>query len=162
MRRFLGILMLVLATWARVPVCRAAEPEPEDLQRRALSAEDRRFRRTVELARMLSKLGRLDEARRLYEEALLLRGDDVAVTDAQLQVLRRLADHKAQLPLYRRLVTVRPGDARLQMQMGECLWRLGRTKEARGVWQNLLRRFPSERVIYDDLIDFYRSHRELK
>ena len=133
----------------------AAEPELDDLRRQVLTAEDTRFKRTVDLAEMYSKLGRLGEARRLYEEALLLRPDDLDTAEDLLGVLRRLGDDEAQLPLYRRLVSGRPLDPGLQMRMGECLWRLKRADEARRAWDELLARFPTECTVYDDLIDFY-------
>ena len=156
MKRIIVFLVLALVV-PRVGGAAEGEPDLDDLRRRVLTAEDRRFRRALELARMYSKLGRLADARRLYEGALQMRGSDVDVTDALLQLVRKLGDHGAQLPLYRRLSSSRPGDVQLQMRMGECLWRLKRTGEAREVWAAMLKRFPAERTAYDDLISFYMA-----
>jgi tetratricopeptide (TPR) repeat protein len=149
--------VLALVAIGRPETWALGEGEPEDPHRRALAAEEQRFKRTVELADTYSRLGRAEEARRLYEEALVIRDDDVDVMDALLVELRRLGDYRSQLPLYRRLVSVRPGDARLHMDMGECLWRLKQTEEACTLWNDVLRRFVGDPAVYDDLIDFYTS-----
>ena len=141
MKPTIVVWLLVLSGVCCPRVWAADEPGLDDLRRQALAAEDRRFERTRELARMHSRLGRLEEARRLYEEALGLRSADVEVADELLGVLRQLGDDEALLPVYRQLVSRRPLDAALQMQMGECLWRLGRTDEARRTWDDLLKRF---------------------
>ena len=149
--------VLLLLTAILTGVCAAAraadEPALDEVRRRALAAEDRRFTRALELARMYVGLGRLEEARRLYGEALETRGDRLDVAEALLDVVRRLGDHEAQLPLYRQLVSGRPGDATLQLELGVCLRRLGRTDEAASVWEGMLKRFPAERTVYDDLVD---------
>ena len=152
----------VLAVWLAVPpaACRAEEPDVDDLRRRTLAAEDRRFRRTVELARVYASSGRLEEARGLYEEAHRLRDDDADVTEALLDVLRKLGDHHAQLPIYRRMLSVRGSVFTVRFRMGECLWRLGRTGEARRVMNDVLKRFPSERGAYLLLIDFYLAEKQ--
>ena len=154
MKRTVVFLVLALVV-PRVGGDAGGEPDLDEVRRRVLTAEDRRFRGALELARMYSKLGRLEEARRLYSEVLEVRPEDVDAQDALLQVLRKLGDHEAQLPLYRRLSSSRPGDLGLQMQMGECLWRLKRSREAREVWAAMLKHFPAERTAYDELIRFF-------
>lgn len=150
---------VVCVTVVLAGLCAAAraadEPSLDEVRLRTLAARDRRFARALELARMYAGVGRLEDARRLYEEALETHGDDVDVAEALLKVLRELDDHEAQLPLYRRLSSTRPGDPELHLEMGVCLWRLGRADEARKTWDALLKRFPAERTVYDDLVDVH-------
>jgi len=154
-KRIVVMWLMVLSGVGCPRLWAADEAGLDDLRRQALAAEDLRFERTRELARLHSRLGRLEEARHLYEEALRLWSADTEVAEELLGVLRQLGDDEALLRVCRQLVSRRPLDAVLQMQMGECLWRLGRTDEARRTWDDLLKRFPAERAVYDDLIDFY-------
>jgi tetratricopeptide (TPR) repeat protein len=150
------ILLLLLA--AAAPLC-AEDAALEELNRRAQAAEDLRFSRTLELADVCDRMGRLDEARRCYEQALALRPRDADAAASLLSVLRRLGDFEAQWPLYERLTAQRAADYQLHLDAAECLWRLTRTDEARRAWDDLLNRFADNRFIYDGLIDFFIGER---
>ena len=152
--------ILVAASLA-CALARAEAPEggTDALRRAALEAEDARFHRTVELADLRSREGKLDEAKTLYDEALALRFDDAEVMKALLGVLRRRGDWAAQRPLYERLAARAPGDSALAFDAAECLWRLGRADEAKRAWTELLLRVPTERAVFDRLIEFYVAER---
>ena len=154
MRRAAIILAVLLSC---AGVARAQEPDLDALRRQSSASEDQRFRRTIDLADLYTRLERLEEARKLYQEALALRPDNDDVMENLLGVLQQLGDYAAQLPLCERLSATRPGDAKLQLAAGECLWRLKRTEEARRAWRDVLRRFPADRTNYDDLVDFYAA-----
>ena len=146
----------ILAVLLAAPFAlRAQAPDADALRRDAASAEEARVRRTLELAGLRAREMKLDEARALYGEALALRPDDADVMDALLGVLRRQGDSAAQLPLYEKLALRRPGDAQLAFDAAACLWRLGRTAEAKQAWGELLRRFPTERSLHDWLVEFH-------
>ncbi|HUV38855.1 MAG TPA: tetratricopeptide repeat protein [Planctomycetota bacterium] len=166
MRRWTVVLMAAMCAAAPRAVSGqgllhppGAGPDVDDLRRRTVRAEDLRFRRTVDLARQLSAAGRLEEARRLYEEAHLLRADDDEVTESLLDVLRSLGDPRAQLEIYRAMLP-RTGLVTVRFRMGECLWRLGRTDEARETMNDLLRRFPTERSAWLMVVDFYLAEKQ--
>ena len=158
-KRILLVLLPALLTSTTPAVCVAAD-DAATLERQVLSAEDARHRRTLELARMLVACGRGVDARRLYEEILVLRPGDADAADELLDVLRAQGDLEAQLALSRRLMKVRGEPVSLSLQMGACLWRLKRRDAAREVWEDVLKRQPSVRGVYDLLIDFYLAEGE--
>ncbi len=157
MTRVLAAILACIAAALASRADAAAAPDVDALRAPAMAAEDARFRRTVELADFREREGNLAAARDLYAEALALRPDDTDVTASALGVLRRLGDSAGRLALAERLAARRPGDAALAFERAECLWRLGRKDEAKLAWQELLRRFPADARVYDDLVDFYAS-----
>lgn len=130
------------------------EDDPDLLYGRALGLErlDRvdeaiaTLRRLLELdpdnADVMNALGytladrtdQLDEARELIEQALAQRPDNAAILDSMGWVLFRQGQAQEALTHLRRAFELQR-DAEIAAHLGEVLWRLGETDEARSIWR---------------------------
>lgn len=84
---------------------------------------------------------RLDEAKSLITRALQQEPDEPAILDSMGWVLFRQHDLPAALSYLQRAYQLSP-EAEIGQHLGEVLWQLGKTQEARDTWQDALRRNP--------------------
>lgn len=159
MKRHCINAMLVTMLIGACAVLPAGDSDLTDLRRRIRAAEEKKFRNTVELARIYSARNELEKAVELLQEALSMRPDDNDVSDALLGLLQKLDKHKERLTLCKRLLPRRGGESRFLMGMVESLWRLKRLDEAREMMTDLLKRSPLRRSLYDEQAEFFLAER---
>jgi tetratricopeptide (TPR) repeat protein len=85
---------------------------------------------------------RLDEAAELVDKALALAPDDSFILDSKGWVLFRQGKPEAALETLKKAYAKQP-DAEIAAHIGEVLWSLGRTDEAREVWRDAVKAYPS-------------------
>ena len=159
MKRLCMNAMLVTMLIGACAVLPAGDSDLTDLRRRIRAAEEKKFRNTVDLARIHAARNELEKAVELLQEAFSMRPDDDNVSDALLGLLQKLGKHKERLALCKRLLPRRGGEPRFLMGMVESLWRLKRLDKAREMMADLLRRFPLRRSLYDEQVEFFLAER---
>jgi tetratricopeptide (TPR) repeat protein len=134
-------------------------------ERDRLSATERDLRRILKLqpddVEALNSLGyiladrtqRFSEARVLIEKALHLRPDDAAIIDSMGWLHYRTGNYTAALEYLRNAYAAAP-NAEISAHLGETLWRIGETEEARRIWQEGLQHSPLDPVLLDTLKRF--------
>lgn len=140
--------------------------QPELLYESAVTAEkldklelaEQRFRKLIALqpdqALGYNALGysladrnvRLDEAQTLIDKALSLAPGDPFILDSKGWLLFRQAKPEQALTPLRQAYAVRP-DAEIAAHLGEVLWTLGRTDEARALWLDAVKTHPSNTLL---------------
>lgn len=93
---------------------------------------------------------RLDEAQRLIERALQLAPDDAHILDSMGWVLFRRKDFPRALDYLKRAYDLRP-DVEIAAHLGEVLWAMGRTDEARTLWREARGREPDNTTLRETL-----------
>jgi Flp pilus assembly protein TadD len=93
---------------------------------------------------------RLPEARELIARALELAPGDPFITDSLGWVEFRLGNLPEALKHLQTAYSARP-DPEIGAHLGEVLWALGRTDEARKVWRDVQTREPSNEVLRETL-----------
>ena len=93
---------------------------------------------------------RLDEARSLIVRALELLPDDPHILDSMGWVLYRQGDLDGALKYLQRAWDIKP-EAEVAVHLGEVLWKLGRSAEARRFWQEARSREPDNEVLRETL-----------
>jgi len=144
--------------------------QPELLYEVALLAEklgrvdelESRLRRLIEIrpdhAHALNALGfsfadrniRLDEARRMIEQALELAPNDPFILDSHGWVLFRQGDAQGALDALKRAFGIR-ADPEIAAHIGEVLWSLGRKDEARQTWDKARKEHPANEVLAETI-----------
>lgn len=131
-------------------------------QRDRLSAAERDLRAILKLqpenVEALNSLGyiladrtkRFSEARVLLEKALRLRPDDAAILDSMGWLHYRTGNYAAALEYLRNAYAAAP-NAEISAHLGETLWRLGETEEARRIWQEGIQHTPTDPVLLETL-----------
>ena len=89
---------------------------------------------------------RLDEAQTLIDKALSLAPGDPFILDSKGWLLFRQAKPEQALTPLRQAYAVRP-DAEIAAHLGEVLWTLGRTDEARALWLDAVKTHPSNTLL---------------
>lgn len=89
---------------------------------------------------------KLEEGRKLLEEALKRAPDDPFILDSMGWLLYRLKDYSAALDHLERAYRQQP-DAEIAAHLGEVLWQLGRKDEARRTWQEAHKASPDNEVL---------------
>jgi len=93
---------------------------------------------------------RLDEAQALIEKALALAPEDAHIIDSMGWVLYRRGEFERAAEYLQRAFKLRP-EAEIAAHLGEVLWRLGRTAEARRLWRDARVREPDNEVLRETL-----------
>jgi len=93
---------------------------------------------------------RLDEARTLIERALALAPDDPHIIDSMGWVLFRQKDYPKALEYLRKAYGVLP-EVEIAAHLGEVLWAMGRTEEARALWREARGREPDNATLRETL-----------
>lgn len=93
---------------------------------------------------------RLDEAQTLIERALQLMPDDAHILDSMGWVLYRRGQHEKAAEFLRRAYALRP-EAEIAAHLGEVLWAMGRTEEARKLWADARGREPDNQILKETL-----------
>lgn len=93
---------------------------------------------------------RLDEAAELVDKALSLSPDDSFILDSKGWVLYRQGNLAAALDALQKAYSRQP-DAEIAAHMGEVLWKLGRTDEARAVWREAGKAFPKNEALNETI-----------
>ncbi len=96
---------------------------------------------------------KLDEARKLIEEALKRAPDDPYILDSLGWVLYRQKNHAAALDILERAYAVQ-ADAEIAAHLGEVLWQMGRHDDARRTWQEASKLSPNNEVLGDVIRKF--------
>lgn len=99
---------------------------------------------------------RHDEALGLIERALAIRPDEAAFIDSLGWVQYRLGNFSAAVEHLRRALTLFPNDE-VAAHLGEALWALGNTKEAKAIWQEALKKTPDSEILLR-VIDKFTSN----
>lgn len=143
---------------------------PDLLYDRAMAAErldrldvmETSLRRLIELrpenAHAYNALGysladrniRLDEARTLIEKAVELAPDDAHILDSMGWVLYRQGQFEQAADYLQRAFKLRP-EAEIAAHLGEVLWRIGRTAQARELWREAQGREPNNEILKETL-----------
>jgi len=89
---------------------------------------------------------RLDEAAELVDKALALAPDDSFILDSKGWVLFRQGKLEAALETLKKAYAKQP-DAEIAAHIGEVLWKLGRTDEAKEVWRDAAKTYPSNEAL---------------
>jgi tetratricopeptide (TPR) repeat protein len=89
---------------------------------------------------------RLDEAAELVDKALALAPDDSFILDSKGWVLFRQGKLDAALETLKKAYAKQP-DAEIAAHIGEVLWKLGRTDEAKDVWRDAAKVYPSNEAL---------------
>ena len=131
-------------------------------QRKNIAAAERDLRKILKQepdnAAALNSLGyiladrtqRFAEARILLEKAIRLKPDDAAILDSMGWLHYRLGNYAEALPLLRQAFNAEP-NAEISAHLGEVLWMLGNTTEARQVWQAGIKHAPNDPVLQETL-----------
>jgi len=98
---------------------------------------------------------RVDEAYGLIETALKLAPDDPFILDSMGWVLYRMGRAQEGLPYLQRAFVLRP-DAEIAAHLGEVLWMSGQQAEARKLWSDALKEFPTNEVLQATVKRFVR------
>jgi tetratricopeptide (TPR) repeat protein len=93
---------------------------------------------------------RLDEARTLIERALALTPDDPHILDSMGWVLFRQKDYPRALEYLRKAYAQRP-EVEIAAHLGEVLWAMGSTDEARTLWREARGREPDNSTLRETL-----------
>ena len=89
---------------------------------------------------------RLEEARTLIEKALKLSPDDAFITDSMGWVQFRLGNLPEAVEHLRKAFAVRP-DPEIAAHLGEVLWKMGKRDEAESLWQDAIKKAPSNETL---------------
>ena len=89
---------------------------------------------------------RLDEAAELVDKALALSPDDSFILDSKGWVLFRQGKLDAALDILKKAYAKQP-DAEIAAHIGEVLWKLGRIDEAKEVWRDATKAYPSNEAL---------------
>ncbi len=89
---------------------------------------------------------RLDEAAELVDKALALAPDDSFILDSKGWVLFRQGKLDAALDILKKAYAKQP-DAEIAAHIGEVLWKLGRIDEAKEVWRDATKAYPSNEAL---------------
>ena len=89
---------------------------------------------------------RLPEAKRLVEKALEISPDDAFIIDSLGWVFYRMGDLPRALELLAKAYGMRP-DAEIGAHLGEVLWKLGRSDEARKIWREAREKAPDSETL---------------
>ena len=93
---------------------------------------------------------RLDEARTLIEKAVQLAPDDAHILDSLGWVLFRQKEYPRALEVLRKAYSMR-AEADIAAHLGEVLWAMGRTDEARTLWREARGREPENTTLRETL-----------
>jgi tetratricopeptide (TPR) repeat protein len=93
---------------------------------------------------------RLDEARTLIEKAVQLAPDDAHILDSLGWVLFRQKEFPRALEVLRKAYAMR-AEADIAAHLGEVLWAMGRTDEARALWREARGREPENTTLRETL-----------
>lgn len=93
---------------------------------------------------------RLDEARTLIEKAVSLAPDDGHILDSMGWVLFRQREYDKALEWLRKAYALLQ-EAEIAAHLGEVLWTMGRTDEARALWREAQGREPANTTLRDTL-----------
>ena len=93
---------------------------------------------------------RLEESQRLIEKALELAPEDAHILDSMGWVLYRRGQLEQAVEYLQRAFKLRP-EAEIAAHLGEVLWRLGRSAEARELWNGARVREPDNEVLRETL-----------
>lgn len=127
-----------------------------------LAVMERSLRRLIDLrpdhAHAYNALGytfadrniRLDEARTLIQKALDLAPEDPHILDSMGWVLFRQKDYPRALEYLRKAYGLRP-EVEIAAHLGEVLWAMGRTDEARTLWREARVREPDNSILRETL-----------
>ncbi len=99
---------------------------------------------------LANKTDRLDEAFVLIEKALKLAPNNPAIIDSLGWAYYRKGELEKALPLLEEAFAEFP-DHEVAAHLGEVLWKLERTKEAKTIWQQGLEQKPDSPIIQDTL-----------
>lgn len=99
---------------------------------------------------LADRTDRLDEARKLIEQAHLLEPNDAAITDSLGWVYYRLGDLETAERLLREAFSAFP-DAEVAAHLGEVLWQQGKQDAAQRVWKQALKAEPSNPTLLETL-----------
>lgn len=94
---------------------------------------------------------RLVEAQALIERALQLLPDDAHILDSMGWVLFRRGDNERAAEFLRRAYDARP-EAEIAAHLGEVLWKMGRSDEARRLWTEARGREPDNQTLKETLV----------
>lgn len=89
---------------------------------------------------------RLDEAAELIDKALSMSPNDSFILDSKGWILFRQGKFAAALEALQRAYAKQP-DAEIAAHVGEVLWKLGREDEARAIWRDAGKAFPSNEAL---------------
>lgn len=89
---------------------------------------------------------RLDEALTLLKKAVELAPDDAHILDSMGWLLYRRGDLEQAVQYLQRAYALRP-EAEIAAHLGEVLWKLGRTEEARTLWRTAASREPDNETL---------------
>ncbi|RDH45657.1 tetratricopeptide repeat protein [Zooshikella ganghwensis] len=95
---------------------------------------------------LANKTSRLQEAKKLIEQAYSITPNDPAVIDSLGWVEFRLGNHQQALTLLRKAFAAFP-DHEVAAHLGEVLWVLGKKQEALDVWQKALQEKPDSEIL---------------
>ncbi|PLW67441.1 tetratricopeptide repeat protein [Pseudohalioglobus lutimaris] len=95
---------------------------------------------------LADQTGRLDEAYDLINRALALEPDEPAILDSMGWILYRQGKLEDSLKYLNQAYLAFP-DPEVAAHLGEVLWAMGRTDEARRVWQGALLKAPDHKIL---------------
>ena len=93
---------------------------------------------------------RLDEAKELLEKALQLAPEDAHILDSMGWLMYRRGELEQAARYLQRAYALRP-EAEIAAHLGEVLWKMGRTDEARTLWRNAASREPNNETLRETL-----------
>lgn len=93
---------------------------------------------------------RLDEAQKLIEKALELSPSDAHILDSMGWLMFRRGDHQRAIEYLEKAYKAQP-EAEIAVHLGEVLWHVGRTDEARKLWREASQRDPANTVLKETL-----------
>lgn len=102
---------------------------------------------------LADKTNRIDEALALIQQAITLSPNNPAIIDSLGWVYYRLGDLEKSVKLLQQAFNDFP-DHEVAAHLGEVLWQLKRTNEAKSVWQQGLEQKPDSPIIKDTLQRF--------
>jgi tetratricopeptide (TPR) repeat protein len=97
---------------------------------------------------LADRTSRYDEAYKLVKRALELRPDDAAILDSMGWVMYRLGRHDDAVRYLQKALQLHD-DGEIAAHLGEVLWVMGRTAEAKKVWQRAIKSFPGHKVLQE-------------
>jgi tetratricopeptide (TPR) repeat protein len=86
----------------------------------------------------LEKGMRVDDARRMIEQAVQARPTDAHIVDSMGWALYALGDYEGAIEYLERAIELMPTDPTVNDHLGDVYWRLGRKTEARFQWKRAL------------------------
>jgi len=99
---------------------------------------------------LASKTFRFKEARKYLTQALSLKPDDSAIIDSMGWLNYREGNYEEALALLETAYRKSP-EGEIAAHLGETLWMLGRQEEAKRIWQEGLKKFPSDKYLIEVL-----------